>query len=495
MASEKFRRQLRQEAELWWKEEIIDASLYETLSQRYQFAGLEGEASNRFLGILLGLGAVLLGLGAITFIAANWQGWSRVIKVSVLLSGLVGVNTLGFYLWRSIGASRAAGNRRRWGHALLILGVFILGANLGLLPQMFHQGGPVAVLFLLWGTCVALMAYGLRLTSLGFISLVLLMSGYFSGFGALESPSLDVSLWSWVSYFMPLVIVGIFLPLAYWCRSQVIFGLGAIAFVITFNLNLFWSNGFWRELWPSWLLGSLVFLCPALLWAFDRDMWQLSGVWRSRRAQLAKGSVALQQNFRAIARVIAIILLCFNLYAFSFHTVWQGSSQDDFYGTFAAFDTWTWAMLADEVLLLLGAMLGWMALLKQFPGFRKIQLRALNSAMVLLLIAVPVGLYCYAELVQPLPIVAPYVLNILLALLAIGLIRDGLAEGSRSFFWCGMVVLVLDILTRMFEYDTALMLKALAFTLCGIGVLIAGIWFERKSQARPARKLSDAPAS
>lgn len=37
MTSEKFRRQLRREAQLWQAEELIDESLYQKLSDRYQF--------------------------------------------------------------------------------------------------------------------------------------------------------------------------------------------------------------------------------------------------------------------------------------------------------------------------------------------------------------------------------------------------------------------------------------------------------------------------
>jgi uncharacterized membrane protein len=530
MASDKFRRQLRQEAELWWKEQLIDPVLYEKLSSRYQFAALEGEASNRFVMILLGLGCVLLGLGAITFIAANWQGWTRVIKVSLLLSGLVGINTLGFYLWRSVGLSAAAASRRRWGHALLILGVFVLGANLGLLPQMFHQGGPVSVLFLLWGFCVTLMAYGLQLTSLGIMALILLGIGYFTSLGALESPGLGISPWTWVSYTMPLVIVGLFLPLAYGGRSRILFGLGAIAFALTLNFNLFWGNGFWRNLWPNGLMGSLLFLGPALLWAFDPDMWRLSGVWRVRRRVDSPGSntpgsntsgsntlgadgleanvlgsalgaalgskESLRGDFQAIARVIALILLSLNLYAFSFHTFWQEPTNlDAVAGARSLFEPWTRSLLLDEVLFLLAAVFGWIALLKRFSGLNRFHLRALNSVLVGLLVATPVGLYLYAECVQPLPVIGPYVLNVLLGLLAIALIRDGLALGARSFFWGGMVLLVLDILTRMFEYETALMLKALAFSLCGIGVLLAGVWFERLSRRKARLPVPLTPVS
>ncbi|ASC71233.1 hypothetical protein XM38_021850 [Halomicronema hongdechloris C2206] len=38
MVSEKFRRQLRQEAESWWQQGVIDADQYEQLAVRYQFS-------------------------------------------------------------------------------------------------------------------------------------------------------------------------------------------------------------------------------------------------------------------------------------------------------------------------------------------------------------------------------------------------------------------------------------------------------------------------
>lgn len=75
--SNKFRHQLRQEAEQWRAEELIDAALYDQLAERYQFAELDTAARNRFVVILLGLGSILLGLGIITFVAANWQALSR----------------------------------------------------------------------------------------------------------------------------------------------------------------------------------------------------------------------------------------------------------------------------------------------------------------------------------------------------------------------------------------------------------------------------------
>ncbi|NJR67015.1 MAG: DUF2157 domain-containing protein, partial [Leptolyngbyaceae cyanobacterium CRU_2_3] len=119
MVTEKFRRQLRQESEQWWTEGLIDAALYEKLGDRYQFYSLERDASDRFITILIGLGSILLGLAAITFVAANWQVWSREFKILLLLILFVSVNTAGFYLWRRPIHQQGY---QKLGHGLLLTG-------------------------------------------------------------------------------------------------------------------------------------------------------------------------------------------------------------------------------------------------------------------------------------------------------------------------------------------------------------------------------------
>jgi uncharacterized membrane protein len=143
MVSDKFRHQLRREAEVWQDEGLIDAGQYQQLAQRYQFTQLDTTARNRFVAILVGLGSVLIGLGVITFVAANWQELPRAVKVMLLLSLFIGVNVAGFYFWR-----RSPGTQQRLGQGLLLLGALILGANMGLMGQMFHVNAPFFELLL-----------------------------------------------------------------------------------------------------------------------------------------------------------------------------------------------------------------------------------------------------------------------------------------------------------------------------------------------------------
>jgi len=59
------------------------------------------------------------------------------------------------------------------------------------------------------------------------------------------------------------------------------------------------------------------------------------------------------------------------------------------------------------------------------------------------------------------------------------LISQSVKEGQRFNFWLGIILLVLQIFSRMFEYNTDLILKAIALFLCGIAAIVAGLWFER----------------
>ncbi|WP_347242571.1 hypothetical protein [Nostoc sp. FACHB-888] len=75
--------------------------------------------------------------------------------------------------------------------------------------------------------------------------------------------------------------------------------------------------------------------------------------------------------------------------------------------------------------------------------------------------------------------VGVFIFNVLLATLAWGLIQEGLKLSNRSSFWGEMLLLTLQIISRVQEYDTDLLFKSLVFVLCGSALISAGLWFER----------------
>jgi uncharacterized membrane protein len=444
MLSDKFRRQLRQEAEQWRTEGLIDASVYEQLSDRYQFNDLEASARNRFVVILLGLGSILLGLAIITFVAANWQAWSRELKVTLLLSGFVGVNITGFYLWRR----PTQRWQRRLGQGLLLLGALLLGANMALMSQLFHQSGLLYQLFFIWGLGVLVMAYSLRLTLLGILAILLIGLGYLQG----QPEFVAIGEFSWLRLMvqhMPVLAALMFIPLAYWCRSRWIFRCGAIAVVYSLEANLIRVNMLAS---PAWMAAIACALPPALLWAYRDSLW-------GRYAP----SVEL---FSSVARSLAVTFLSLLFFLLSFRGLWDTSSVE------LAKDSslLLWPLGVD--ILILGSLTIW-------EWLRLLPRIDLNTSLIAIMIAISALVPYWHLSISKLPIMAVLIFNLLLFLLAVGLIREGLAQSQRRFFWGGMVLLTLQIFSRMLEYNTDLLFKSLVLFLCGLGVIAAGLQFER----------------
>ncbi len=451
MNAEQFRRRLRQEAERWWQEGLIDATLYGQLAERYRFAALETEARSRFTTILLALGGLLLGLSAITLVAANWELWSRPQKLGLLLSVFLSVSVVGFWLWRS----RDRGGRHKLGAALLLLSGLLLGANLGLVSQMFHQSGPLYHLLLVWSGGVWLMALSLQMPALAMLSVLLAGSTYVPAlFDALRSP---IDLWQGVILQMPLLTLLLFLPLAQVCRSPVTFGLAGLLLTGTLTASALIPQ--------SWASPMALLLAPALLWAY--------GVLPARPW--------VEPAFQAIARPLALLVLAALLYGLSFN-FWSGFRLHP-----TAVEPWSqWVTL--ELVLLLAIALGlWLRPGDRWRHWRFWQQpRALNSGtLAVLLGGASLTLLLHLQVV-PLPWLGPLVLNGLFFGLAIATLRDSLALSHRPAFWGGLGLLVLGITTRMLEYNTELMLKALVFATVGLGVILAGLWFERQLQAAAA---------
>jgi uncharacterized membrane protein len=459
MISDKFRRELRAEAKLWTAEGLIDSSLYQQLSERYQFHTLETASRNRFLSILMSLGGILLGIGVITFVAANWQIWSREFRVAMLLSLFVAINAAGFYLWRVPPSQNKnlnqnilpliKGRNQLLGEGFLLLGSLILGANMALMAQMFHIGGSASGLFLVWGIGVLGMAYSLRLTSLGVLSALLVGFGYWL---AVLDWSSQVE-FSWLQVLvrqMPIAASLMFVPIAYWCRSRVIFAIGAIAIIFSLQVSIAQATN------TGWGAAMFCALPPALLWGYDDAMWPK----------------VHSRLFQPTARSLALLYFAGLFYILSFHWFWQDLPTPGQTGP-------DWVLLANAAVLGALAVFEWLHLGRLEMSRRTRKKVNLTTGAIAFFILASALMPFFHLSITPIPQLATFLFNVLSFLLAVGLLREGLALGNRQSFWGGMVLIALQVISRLFEYNTELLLKSFVFVLCGIGVIAAGLWFEK----------------
>ena len=102
-----------------------------------------GDLRDRLPAIVAVFGAILLALGAMSFVAANWNGISRLLRLTLLFGALWGA--FGGAVWLK---------SRRWSvlyEAAVILGCGIFGANIMLIAQMYHIDRHYPDGIMIWG--------------------------------------------------------------------------------------------------------------------------------------------------------------------------------------------------------------------------------------------------------------------------------------------------------------------------------------------------------
>jgi uncharacterized membrane protein len=462
MPPDHFRVKLCQEARIWREEGVINEAQYQQLAQRYQFESLETSSKDNFVWILIALGSIFLGLGIISFVIANWERIPREAKVGLLLSSLFTTNVIGFKLWRQ---PEARQRKQLLGEGLLILGALLLGVNLLLMVQLFQLNIPNYQVVLVWAGGVLVMAYSLGLASLGIFALILTLLGYWGGLIDLPDASNDLTWVRLVVEHLPLILWVGYIPLAYLCRSRWVFVLSAIAFTISLQFNL----QPWEYLTPSsrfpWLAAFALALPPVLLWSYDDRLFP----WQNFR------------RFQPLARSLSLVFFCTLFYIFSFHYYWQNSPS--LYTQATANNTKINLMLlVDIICLSIIAIFQWFLLIRSSRN--RI---GWSSFIIFTWSAIAFLIPFWYRLNLDLEVVPIALFNSLLAALAVGLIRQALETGKRITFWSGILLLILQILSRMLEYETNLFVKSGVFTGCGIVVILAGLWFENHLYALSLR--------
>lgn len=158
----------------------------EVIQESFNALTVEGEkedTSRRTIQIIVTIGAVLVGSGIFSFIAANWQEMARPVKIGVILVSML----------ISYGAGWSMKEKARLlktGEALILLGSIVYGAGIFLVAQMFNIRANWPDGFILWMIGTIAMAFAVEsyplfylAIPLGIIALVGHPFGIFTGFG------------------------------------------------------------------------------------------------------------------------------------------------------------------------------------------------------------------------------------------------------------------------------------------------------------------------
>lgn len=165
-----FRRKLQREMERWRADGLLSEEQQERILERYRhIEEIERKAgSGRMIQTISILGSILVGVGVLLFIAANWSEIPRIAKLGIIFVSLLASHGTGYWL------RYEKKNYPRVGASLILLGSILFGAGIFLIAQIYnitvhYPNGP-----LLWGLGILPLAYLLRFRSVLLLSLLAL---------------------------------------------------------------------------------------------------------------------------------------------------------------------------------------------------------------------------------------------------------------------------------------------------------------------------------
>ncbi len=433
--STSFRKHLKKAIPLWLEKGFLTEPQGRQLEDFYQLDQIKSENTQLLLSIIYTIGAVLIGVGVISFVAAHWNQIDRPVKIVLIFAAMLSAHGLGFYFWF------INGKYPKLGHALVLLGTLIFGANIGLMAQIFHISGGAGRMFGIWAIGAAAVAYAVR--SIPNATVAIVMSFLFlMGFSGFWSGSDRAVFW------YPAVAAVVLVPLVYLCNSRFLVWLVmlnlAITTVVVFGDELDFLGGYMTSI----ALGSAF-----LGWGY-----------------FCKGS----ERFRHFSRHnlgAGTVLILFFLFLLSF----QECAEELRRNIGNLFDRNSVISYAGLGYVVFGAVFFAMSICFHY--------KKLGDILTALLLGAGGFIVGMTGLFAP-DIATMVLANVLLIGIAASMIYASFSEEDRRKFWCGAIILGAVIIGRTLEFETGLLIKAIAFTGSGVGVIVGGVLFEQYIKKR-----------
>ncbi len=127
------KRELAQDARGWVKDQIVSREQADRILAQYGATYPEdGRSKDRGYLILMSLAALMIGLGVIVVVGANWDDIPRWARMALMITIVAVTNSIGFYKFKQ-GETGAAG-------VIFLLGSLFYGATIMLIAQIYHLG-------------------------------------------------------------------------------------------------------------------------------------------------------------------------------------------------------------------------------------------------------------------------------------------------------------------------------------------------------------------
>lgn len=418
----------------WVGEGLISQAQADAIAKHHGLHELKAAEPRSFASYVLVAGGVLLGLGLISFVAANWAAipdWLRCLGAMILMVGfqVAGLRDL------------PKGDRQGRSQAFLLVGHLMVGATMGLLAQWFQVGGDGWGLFAGWAVAVGASAVALRHAPLGIMAAILWLTAFQNAPSELFTPFTASCL---------LLLV----PLGLWLPSGFVFFLGASASVVG-GLYLAGKGGV-LAFCVAWVALCLGFWGHELLSQAARAGQR----WRAFWAPEPLGGGQGLPGSAALGPLALLGLLqvqgWLDFWKEADRQPWEKLSGGD------------WALLAPMCLL---GLLLWAQSGRTRPDAR---IHYGFFAFALWALALEAGRGALA------PEWSTVLGNGGLALGSLGLAAVGLWRQQRAWFWLGFASFAVMVCSRFLEYTDGLMIKAAVFSAWGLILMVGGAWAEKR---------------
>ena len=165
-----FLRRIRLEISQWQADGLISGEQAAAILARYDvpYARVGSAIGNRTVSVIAIMGAALIGLGIIAFVAANWSEIPTLAKLALMVVGTPVLYLAGWLLSYRFGFVRI-------GTAVILLGAMAFGASIHLVAQTYHVPVNHPNLMPAWFLGVIPLAYIARSQALVGLSLILLL--------------------------------------------------------------------------------------------------------------------------------------------------------------------------------------------------------------------------------------------------------------------------------------------------------------------------------
>jgi uncharacterized membrane protein len=188
-----------------------------------------------------------------------------------------------------------------------------------------------------------------------------------------------------------------------------------------------------------------------MLWGYSDSLWG--------------DNMPRTKLFETTSRTLSILFFICLFFLLSFYGIWHLS----FVPIANDISVLHWDLLLDLIILGGFTIWEWLRLLPRWDFHSSLIAGAIAISAIVPYIHLSTGNFAITAIV---------IFNLLLFLLAVGLIREGLKQLQRRLFWGGIVLLMLQIFSRMLEYTNDLMFISVVLFLCGLAGISSGLWFE-----------------